>query len=167
LDTVRCERTATPIGLIGRVELNWDLYRLEVWGPDTHGPALCALQLYQMPSTSQPPTPDRPHSSALGGTEVQGTQGTQGVQGALSSSFGTPGAGGGVGGALGVGGVGGAVGVGGVRGGAQQLFLVEFVRFQLEIFSFKRFYQWVRQRLSELVKRDYACNLFDQAASPK
>jgi hypothetical protein len=49
----------------------------------------------------------------------------------------------------------------------QQLFLVEFVRGQLEIFAFKRFYQWVRLKLSELVKRDYAVNFFDQAASPK
>jgi hypothetical protein len=46
------------------------------------------------------------------------------------------------------------------------LFLVEFIRGQLEIFAFKRFYQWVRQRLSELVKRDYAFKLFEQAASP-
>ena len=49
----------------------------------------------------------------------------------------------------------------------QQLFLAEFVRAQLEIFAFKRFYQWVRQRLSELVKKDYAIHLFDQASSPK
>jgi hypothetical protein len=44
--------------------------------------------------------------------------------------------------------------------------LVEFVRGQLEIFAFKRFYEWIRQRVSELVKRDYAFNLFDQSGSP-
>jgi hypothetical protein len=38
----------------------------------------------------------------------------------------------------------------------RQVFLVEFVREQLEIFAFKRFYQWMRQRVSILVKRDYA-----------
>jgi hypothetical protein len=46
------------------------------------------------------------------------------------------------------------------------LYLVEFVRGQLEIFPFKRFYEWIRQRISELVKRDYAWDLFDQAGSP-
>jgi hypothetical protein len=50
--------------------------------------------------------------------------------------------------------------------GQQQLFLAEFVRGQLEIFAFKRFYQWVRQRLSQLVKRDYAFKLLDQQGSP-
>jgi hypothetical protein len=49
---------------------------------------------------------------------------------------------------------------------SQQLYLVEFIRGQLEIFAFKRFYQWVRQCLSELVKRDYAVKLFDQTSSP-
>jgi serine/threonine protein kinase len=38
----------------------------------------------------------------------------------------------------------------------RQMFLVEFVRGQLEIFGFKRFYQWVRLRLSELVQQDYS-----------
>lgn len=47
-----------------------------------------------------------------------------------------------------------------------QYYLVEFVRGQLEIFQFKRFYEWVRQRISELVKRDLASNEFDQAGSP-
>lgn len=48
----------------------------------------------------------------------------------------------------------------------QTLFLVEFVRGSCEIFIFKRFYLWVRKRLSELVKRDYDLKLFDQAGSP-
>ena len=48
----------------------------------------------------------------------------------------------------------------------QQLFLAEFVRGQLEIFAFKRFYQWVRQQLSQLVKRDYAFKNLDQGTSP-
>mmetsp|Transcript_19695 Transcript_19695/g.43914 ORF Transcript_19695/g.43914 Transcript_19695/m.43914 type:complete len:942 (-) Transcript_19695:436-3261(-) len=151
LDTVRCERTATPIGLIGRVELNWELYRLEVWGPDTHGPALCALQLYQMPcGHSQPPTPDRP-SGTPSPINAGCIASSPGIGGRGSGSRSGSGSGQGLSGT--------------VR--TQQLFLVEFVRAGLEIFKFKRFYQWVRQRLSELVKRDYACNLFDQAASPK
>lgn len=49
---------------------------------------------------------------------------------------------------------------------SQALFLVEFVRGQIEIFAFKRFYQLIRTNLSELVKRDYAFKLLDQAASP-
>jgi hypothetical protein len=36
----------------------------------------------------------------------------------------------------------------------KQLFLVEFLRGQLEIFTFKRFYQWLRQNLSELIKME-------------
>ena len=46
------------------------------------------------------------------------------------------------------------------------LYLVDFVRGQVEIFVFKRFYEWVRQKVNELVKRDYTFRLFDQAGSP-
>lgn len=139
LNQVRAEKAATPIGLIGKVELNWDLYRLEVWGADVHGPALVALQLYQLPYSSSSSSPDRSglFASNCGSPQV----------GSLSSSYR----------ALDV--------MQGLM--PQPLYLAEFVRAQLEIFAFKRFYQWVRQRLSELVKRDYAINLFDQAASPK
>jgi hypothetical protein len=38
----------------------------------------------------------------------------------------------------------------------RKMFLVEFIRGQLGIFDFKRFYQWVRFRLSELVQQDYS-----------
>ena len=44
-------------------------------------------------------------------------------------------------------------------------FLVEFIRGQLEIFAFKRFYQEVRQEVEYLVKSDYALSSF-QAGSP-
>ena len=37
----------------------------------------------------------------------------------------------------------------------RQIFLVEFIRGELEIFIFKRFYQWVREKLSEVVKKDW------------
>jgi hypothetical protein len=60
----------------------------------------------------------------------------------------------------------GAAGGGDIPGASQQLFVVEFVRERLEIFAFKRFYEWVRQRLSQLVKRDYAFKTFDPASSP-
>eukprot|EP01038_Epipyxis_sp_PR26KG_P012798 gene12798-17158_t len=140
LEQVRYDRTVTPIGIIGKVELNWERFRLEVWGSgDTVGPALCALQLYQIPAdsgynnptTSNPGSPDRFSSHFM-------------------SHFGSP------------------TGSGMYMGmqQPQQLYLVEFVRGQLEIFAFKRFYQWVRQSLSELVKKDYSIKLFDQAASP-
>jgi hypothetical protein len=50
---------------------------------------------------------------------------------------------------------------------SRQLFLVEFVRGQLEIFAFKRFYQFLRAHISEMVKRDYAAaSQFHSAASP-
>lgn len=121
LEDVKFQRTVTPIGFIGKVELNWDRYCLEVWGLETHGPPLCALYIYQMPPSSQHNTSDI----------------------LLSSSYSA-----------------------GPSFGEGQMHLVEFVRGQLEIFAFKRFYQWVRQKLCELVKRDYALKFFDQASSP-
>lgn len=138
LNTVKSERIETPIGLIGKVELNWELYRLEVWGHDVHGPALVALQLYQLPLSSTSASPDR--STFASGDSPQ-------IGSSLSSSYRAADA--------------------MASYMPQQLYLAEFVRAQLEIFAFKRFYQWVRQRLSELVKRDYAFHVFDQAASPK
>ena len=48
---------------------------------------------------------------------------------------------------------------------SNESFLVEFVRGQLEIFAFKRFYQEVRQEVEYLVKSDYALSSF-QAGSP-
>lgn len=140
LNKVKCDRAETPIGLIGKVELNWDLYRLEVWGSDVHGPALVSLQLYQMPfNSSVTASPDR--SGLFSNADSPSI-------GSLSSSYR-------------------AMDMNMPGYIPQQLYLAEFVRAQLEIFAFKRFYQWVRQKLSELVKKDYAINLFEQAASPK
>jgi hypothetical protein len=142
LNTVKYEKLETPIGLIGKVELNWELYRLEVWGQDVHGPALVALQLYQLPLSSTSASPDRSGHFSAGGSADSPLMG-----GSLSSSYRA---------------------IDALQSYMpQQLYLAEFVRAQLEIFAFKRFYQWVRQRLSELVKRDYAIHIFDQAASPK
>jgi hypothetical protein len=52
LTTQRLNRLPTPIGIIGKVVLNWNDYRLEVWGLDVNGPPLCALQLYEMPASA-------------------------------------------------------------------------------------------------------------------
>lgn len=58
----------------------------------------------------------------------------------------------------------------GIGGGGMQsyqvYYLVEFVRNNLEIFEFKKFYQWLRQKVSELVKKDYKINIYDES-SPK
>ena len=133
LEDVKFQRTVTPIGFIGKVELNWDRFCLEVWGLETHGPALCAIYIYQIP----------PH------------QNNDIVPGSLAHTI------------HGNGNVNTSVGGGtGSFGDGQTMHLVEFVRGQLEIFAFKRFYQWVRQKLCELVKRDYALKFFDQASSP-
>jgi len=118
LEEYRFKKVQTPIGLIGKIELHWEIFRLEVWGSDTNGPPLCALQLYLMPPNNHSPL----QSLAVS-----------------PGSFGQP---------------------------SQSLYMVEFIRGQLEIFAFKRFYESLRQRISELVKRDYAFKLFDQAASP-
>ena len=162
LSSVKNDLIETPIGIIGKVELNWSLYRLEVWGMDIYGPAVCALQLYQLPENT-PLSPARTFS--IGSyNAINNNNGIYGI-GCSSGSFG---------------------GMGGnncstslsssyrlsdqlntLNMNPQPLFLVEFIRAQIEIFAFKRFYQWVRYKLSELVKRDYSIHLFEQAASPK
>ena len=132
LEQCRIHKTVSPIGVIGRVELYWESYRLDVWGVDASdtSPPLCSLHLYQLPSANTcSPIRVIPSNSNL------------------NSPIGS-----------------GLFGIGGV--GTSPLYLVEFVRGQLEIFAFKRFYEWIRQRVSELVKRDYAFSLFDQSGSP-
>ena len=44
------------------------------------------------------------------------------------------------------------------------LYMVEFLRGQLNTFDFKRFYEMIRARLSELVKSDYTLRMLDSAA---
>lgn len=171
LELVRRERVQTPIGIIGKIQMHWDAYRIEVWGADTSGPPLCALQLYQMPAVhSNSPSPARGLSITTGACSSPYL--VNGRASRLSPSFGfvrnyeggcplpvtssssiqsrrlSP------------------SGVGSEGTHTQSLYLAEFVRGQLEIFAFKRFYQWVRQRLSQLVKRDYAFKLLDQGGSP-
>lgn len=194
LEQVRLEYVQTPIGIIGKIAVNWAAYRIDVWGADTVGPPLCALQLYQMPSASSAimrsdsGTQNKnysPMSNSGSGPRSNDTiipcitlQSPFVVAGGrispihvpsymspfnhssctLSSSSSnmdsrrfSPSL------------------VGSdcsSTNNQQQLFLAEFVRGQVEIFAFKRFYQWVRQRLSQLVKRDYAFKLLDQGGSP-
>lgn len=137
------DKVETPIGHICKIEVHRKIYRLEVWGPDTLGPPLCALQLYQLPP-SVDASPARYMSSTPSASESYGSSRKFPFSASDIDQLNYP------------------------LAQAQQptLFLVEFIRGQLEIFAFKRFYQWVRQRLSELVKRDYAFKLFEQAASP-
>jgi len=54
----------------------------------------------------------------------------------------------------------------GVNTQRSELFVVEFIRGQVEIFPFKRFYSWLRQEVAELVKRETSFNYLDQASSP-
>ena len=182
LEKVRLEHVQTPIGIIGKIAINWTAYRIEVWGADLSGPPLCALQLYQMPSAavlqSNTSSPSRTFSPMLGASAspvvhqspflVAGGRSSPSFQfispidrpmtssSAIDSRRYSPSLAGDSMGPIG------SIGV----GGQQQLFLAEFVRGQLEIFAFKRFYQWVRQRLSQLVKRDYAFKLLDTGGSP-
>jgi serine/threonine protein kinase len=147
LQQCRIHKTVSPIGLIGRVEVHWDNYRLDVWGLGDSLPSsqpACSLHLYQLPA-STPQSPAR-EFSLLASSPLPAVCS---MQGAVAPPQGTSShvqSGGG--------------------GGGGSLYLVEFVRGQLEIFPFKRFYEWIRQRISELVKRDYAWDLFDQAGSP-
>uniref|UniRef100_A0A7S0XCH5 non-specific serine/threonine protein kinase n=1 Tax=Chromulina nebulosa TaxID=96789 RepID=A0A7S0XCH5_9STRA len=126
LEDCRVKRYVTPIGYIGKILLNWENFRLDIWGSDISGPVVCSLQLYHLPSTydnSTSPNTNNSHSNSL----------------PIVSPNSIP----------------------------QELNLVEFIRGQIEIFGFKRFYQWLRQRLSELVKRDYNLKQFELSFSPK
>ncbi|CAM9917527.1 unnamed protein product, partial [Choristocarpus tenellus] len=51
-------------------------------------------------------------------------------------------------------------------GGGQRAaqYMVEFLRGQLDIFVFKRFYEDVRQKLNDLVKKDYSLSLLESGA---
>jgi hypothetical protein len=150
LNDCRTDKTITPIGLIGRVELDWDTYHLEVWNQDVSAPSVCALQLYQMPTAydtgSASSTPSRDTLSRQSTSTMpmaipqQGYIASSPYQAAWSYSSNSL---------------------------STELYLVEFIRGQVEIFAFKRFYQWLRQRLSELVKRDYSMKLLDHSISPK
>ena len=114
LETFRANKSVTGIGVIGKVELYEEAYRIEVWGHDgTMGPPIMAMQVYQMPRNEEERTNK---------TECPTTDNNES-------------------------------------------FLVEFIRGQLEIFAFKRFYQEVRQEVEYLVKSDYALSSF-QAGSP-
>lgn len=198
-------KSDTPIGKIGKIEVNRKIYRLEVWGVDTIGPPLCALQLYQLPpstanalvmsSAAASPSPsmvgptyinpltlsrtptssncfpynqgghrERDHITMSSGSDGKGDQYTthlNDVDSVLSSparaSYGGSGYG-----MM----VPSSFGHTSLLQQSCDLFLAEFIRGQIEIFAFKRFYQWVRQRLSELVKKDYKFQLFEQAGSP-
>lgn len=138
LQQCRLHKIMSPIGLIGRVEVHWENYRLDVWGiADTlpTSPPACSLHLYLLPS-STPQSPARDFSFPGSSSLPRCMQADSPSCG--SSTYGLTG----------------------------PLYLVEFVRGQLEIFPFKRFYEWIRQRISELVKRDYAWDFIDQAGSP-
>ena len=121
LEECRLNKVQTPVGFIGKLVVNWDNYRLEVWGEDASGPPLSALQLYQMPH-------DVVQSLSIAASPMPASF-MAGSFGAVDSATGQP--------------------------VARPIFMVEFVRGELESFIFQRFYQWVREKLSELVKRDW------------
>jgi hypothetical protein len=140
LEDFQKDKLESPAGYIDRVELNWENYRIEVFGIEYPHVALCALQIYQIPSTTQGSYPFGSPEGTRDYLQFQSPPTT-----AASSLFSTS-----------------------LSSGSMmpaQLLMVEFVRGQLDIFAFKRFYQYIRVKLSELVKRDYAMSFF-QAASP-
>lgn len=123
LREVQLKKLETPIGIINKIEVNWENYRLDVWGPDFSGPSICSLQLYQIPYCGENYLNSFQEKNLTFNKEI--------------SNYNNP-----------------------------TLHLVEFVRGQIEIFDFKRFYQWIRLKISELVSRDYSLGVFDQACSP-
>jgi serine/threonine protein kinase len=141
LTEVKINRIETPVGFITRVELDWDHYRLEVYGSgEYHHIPICALQLYQLPPGSSSSSSSVACSPNAYGSLYSPSQSYSSWMLGHSNS-------------------------GAVSASAQPQLMVEFVRGQLEIFAFKRFYQWVRLKLSELVKKDYTSMSF-AAGSP-
>jgi serine/threonine protein kinase len=119
----------SPVGRIGKVEIAYESYRLEVWGGDITGPALCSIRLYSLSASSAA-------SLGITGTAASPAEGSAAAAPSPLTASLSPSPGGG-------------------------LFLVEFVRGSLDIFAFKRFYDWLRQHVAELVKRDYGCSSLD------
>jgi serine/threonine protein kinase len=172
LEDVCKQHIETPAGYIGKVVVDWERYRVEVWDINVHGPAIFALQLYQIPAESGisassysyatstnsfPSSPDRysfQSSSNSSNSNNNNVYNPAGSYTYTTTSYITPSA----------------------SPGSwltnttsvlpQEVFLVEFIRGQLEIFAFKRFYQYIRQKLSDFVKKDYIFKQFDIASSP-
>jgi len=157
LQDVRLQKTITPIGYIQRVGVDWEHFKLEIWG--THNTTV-SDHTYHHPYNNQHHL-DNHHIHNIShhsNTDSVIAVTIQLYQWTVSNSLSTSPA---------------ATSVGhgfaadeSPSGYNQQLHLVEFTRGQLEIFSYKRFYQWLRQCLSEMVKRDYSVRQFDQAVSP-
>lgn len=155
LEDCKTQRTHTFIGLIGRIDLNWTNFKLEIWGlEDIHAPPICALQLFQLSSDAARSFSLSPSTSSSSLAIPYTTSNTlptliEAMPNSLHSNSSAS-----------------IVMHGGPP--VPGLFLVEFVRGQIDIFAFKRFYDWLRQQLSVLVKRDYsAFNLFEPSISPK
>eukprot|EP00981_Chlorochromonas_danica_P007087 scaffold1551_cov164-Ochromonas_danica.AAC.15 len=157
LNEVISNRTPTGAGNFNfrRVTVDWNKCCLEVWRTEDMQDQVFALQLYQIPpgssglglscsysSSSIPCSPDRLSNHLLAAMSPSASPGAW-----FSSHY-----------------------TGNTNPApppAQELLLVEFIRGQLEIFAFKRFYQFIRRRLSEFVKKDYGFNQFAPgAASP-
>jgi hypothetical protein len=136
----QCQLTnePTPLGQIQDIKVNAESYRLEVWAVGHQGTPSCAIQLYAMPMDMSLPSPSG--MSPAFQTHFGSYEAERRMSG--SGSNGPPG------------------------GMPRPLYLVEFIREQLEIFAFKRFYQWMRQRVSILVKRDYAGAQYFDNPSP-
>jgi hypothetical protein len=126
LEECREKRIPTPLGVIGRLQVDWSNFRMEVWGAELSGPPLFAMQLYEVPAHHAENYASSPaHSKLMAMAEAA----------QLASSFDDR--------------------RGSFGGGPNKtLYMVEFVREALDIFVFKRFYEWVRQSFSQLIKRD-------------
>jgi len=160
LERFKYNKTVTPLGVIGRLETNWEEYRLEVWGADTSSPPMCALQLYQLPpgrllseAAASParflqpvggPGLPMPVSSlaSMGGRMSPSMP----FRGSPYDTAGSP--------------------TTTVNGGAAPLlYLAEFIRGSgADIFLFKRFYSWLRVELGDLVKREMLSKPFESAS---
>lgn len=132
----------SPLGPIRKIELSWETYRLDIWGADITGSALCSIQLYRLSTDGLASRQDFASQSP----SAFGSGFNSGQVASGSSAPPSPG------GALGL--------------ATAPQYLVEFVRGPIEIFAFKRFYDFIRQQVAELVKKDYGSSSLDQFGSP-
>ncbi len=132
----------SPLGAIRKIELSWETYRLDIWGLDVAGSALCSIQLYRISTDSSSARRDVVSQSPF----AYGSVFNSGHVASGSPAPPSPG--------------------GAISLSTAPQYLVEFVRGPIEIFLFKRFYDFVRQQVAELVKKDYSSNSLDQFGSP-
>jgi hypothetical protein len=173
LELVKSQKTITPLGLITKVEVNKERFQIEVSGVDSKcNVFLCSVQIFRLPddflntknsannnnnnNNMNPLSPEFNNNNSFTNntnnikkiSNIENIFNSPNFSYQSSPSISTSYA---------------------YLQQQQQLQqqqeqnLVEFLRGQMDIFKFKRFYNWIRSELNTLVKKDYTCNSFDHS----